>query len=220
MNFETDGAERYAKALSASELAMLDELADHTNSDGPGARLTDEPLLSQLLASGGSMCRIARSKLGERARPVRAVLFDKRDGMNWALGWHQDRTLAVEEKVEIPGFGPWSRKDGIVHVEPPFDIINDMITLRAHLDPCGEENAPLLIAPGSHRLGRIPANEVAVIAKKLGSVPCLAGIGDIWLYATAIAHASEKAVAPTRRRVLQIDFANDALPGGLRWYGI
>lgn len=220
MNFETDGAERYAKALSASELAMLNELADQTIAIGPGTRLTDEPLLSQLLASGGSMSRIACSKLGERARPVRAVLFDKRDGMNWALGWHQDRTLAVEEKVETPGFGPWSKKHGIIHVEPPFDIINDMITLRAHLDPCGEDNAPLLIAPGSHRLGRIPASEVAGIARKLGTVPCLAGSGAIWIYSTAIAHASEKAVTVNRRRVLQVDYANEALPGTLRWCGI
>lgn len=111
-------------------------------------------------------------------------------------------------------------EDGIIHVAPPFDIINDMIMLRAHLDPCGEDNAPLLIAPGSHLLGRIPANEVAVIARKLGSVPCLAGIGDIWLYATANAHASDRAATPIRRRVLQVDYANETLPGDLRWFGI
>lgn len=166
------------------------------------------------------MSRIACSRLGKHARPVRAVLFDKREGMNWALGWHQDRAIAVKERVETPGFGPWSRKGGVVHVEPPFELIGNMITLRTHLDRCDEDNAPLLIAPGSHLLGRIPANKVAIIAEELGVVPCLAGIGDIWLYSTAIAHASEKAAKPVRRRVLQVDYANETLPDGLRWFGI
>ena len=31
------------------------------------------------------------------------------------------------------------------------------VTLRVHFDPVPETNAPLLIAPGSHRLGQIPA---------------------------------------------------------------
>jgi hypothetical protein len=33
------------------------------------------------------------------------------------------------------------------------------VTVRIQLDDCGCGNAPLLIAPGSHRLGRIPTKE-------------------------------------------------------------
>jgi ectoine hydroxylase-related dioxygenase (phytanoyl-CoA dioxygenase family) len=92
--------------------------------------------------------------------------------------------------------------------------------MRAHLDDCSDQNAPLLAVPGSHRLGRVPAAQVAEIAQRLGHTVCLAGAGDIWVYATSIIHASERARAPGRRRVLQVDYASSRLPGGLEWLGV
>jgi ectoine hydroxylase-related dioxygenase (phytanoyl-CoA dioxygenase family) len=106
------------------------------------------------------------------------------------------------------------------HVEPPFDILAGMVTLRIHLDDCDAENAPLLIAPGSHRLSRVPARDTADHAERIGRMACLAVAGDIWLYATPILHASEKARSPARRRVVQIDYAAAELPGGLEWLGL
>lgn len=220
MNFPADGAEHVANALSNAELARLADLADRRLSDHPGTRIIGDDLLSALLATGGAMDRIARSKLGDDARPVRAILFDKREESNWALGWHQDRTIAVRERIDYPGFGPWSRKGGIQHVEPPFDLIDGMVTLRAHLDVCGENNAPLLIAPGSHRLGRIPVDQISGIVERLGTACCLAEPGDVWVYATAVVHASDAATKPARRRVLHVDYANASLPGGLEWLGV
>ncbi|MFZ5793300.1 MAG: phytanoyl-CoA dioxygenase, partial [Pseudomonadota bacterium] len=44
--------------------------------------------------------------------------------------------------------------------------------------------------------------------------------GDIWLYANPILHASDAATDPTHRRVLQLDFAAQDLPGGLEWLGV
>ena len=95
-----------------------------------------------------------------------------------------------------------------------------MTTLRVHLDPVPETNAPLLIAPGSHRLGRIPEAEVTGVVAQCGVYACLAWPGDAWLYSTPILHASEAAKAPLRRRVLQVDYAIDGLPGGLQWLGV
>jgi hypothetical protein len=48
----------------------------------------------------------------------------------------------------------------------------------------------------------------------------MADAGDIWLYATPILHASASALEPGHRRVLQIDFAAEELPGGLAWLGV
>ena len=73
-----------------------------------------------------------------------------------AAGPAQDRTIVVTRRVEVEGFGPWTVKSGLLHVAPPFDQLAGMVTLRVHLDPVPETNAPLLIAPGSHRLGQIP----------------------------------------------------------------
>src|SRR5213595_1660214 len=95
-----------------------------------------------------------------------------------------------------------------------------MISLRAHLDDCSEDNAPLLIAPGSHRLGRIPVDQVATVADRLGARACLAQSGDVWLNATAIVHASRAVRTPSHRRVLQVDYAARPLPGGLEWLGM
>ena len=217
---DDDGIEHFPGALSSSELALLADLMERRLEDGPGTRLVGDPALSKLLAPQGTLHTLAKSKLGNRARAVRAVLFDKRAGANWALGWHQDRTIAVRARIETAGFGPWSTKAGIAHVEPPFAIIESMITLRAHLDDCGEDNAPLLVVPDSHRLGRIPIDQIAATADRLGSRPCLATAGDVWLTATPIIHASKAAQNPTRRRVLQVDFSALTLPNGLEWLGV
>ena len=126
----------------------------------------------------------------------------------------------MRERRECPGFGPWSVEDGVVHVEPPFDVIEDMITIRAHLDDCADDNPPLLVVPCSHRLGRVAAGETATIAHAHGHAARLAAAGDLWIYATSIVHASERARNPQRRRVLQVDYASGELPGGLQWLGI
>ncbi|WP_237713869.1 phytanoyl-CoA dioxygenase family protein [Novosphingobium sp. Rr 2-17] len=158
--------------------------------------------------------------LGEEARPVRAVLFDKNDAADWSLGWHQDRTIAVRSRAELSGFGPWSLKQGIQHVEPPFAVIDAMLTVRIHLDPVDEKNAPLLISLGSHHLGRIPASDVDEVVEGLPLYACLAKAGDVWFYRTPIIHASRAARPGRRRRVLQVDYAAMDLPAPLEWLGI
>lgn len=43
--------------------------------------------------------------LGESAFPVRGILFDKTPQANWKVPWHQDVTIAVEQRVDVEGFG-------------------------------------------------------------------------------------------------------------------
>jgi hypothetical protein len=59
------------------------------------------------LAENGAPGRLARDLLGERARAVKATLFDKTPTANWQVPIHQDQTIAVDRRVELPGFGPW-----------------------------------------------------------------------------------------------------------------
>jgi len=98
-------------------------------------------------------------------------------------------------------------------------MIERMHTIRIHLDPVTEDIAPLIVASGSHTLGRIPADEVAEIAEASTKIVCLAERGDVWAYATSILHASERSTFAGRRRVLQVDYTNDSLPDGLAWLG-
>lgn len=174
-------------------------------------------MLDRWLGPGGTIHKIVADWLGPVADPVRAILFDKNPAANWALGWHQDRTIAVASHAEVEGFQHWNKKDGVDHVEPPFDLIERMLTVRIHLDPVSADNAPLLISPGTHRLGRIREVELEDAVERHGSFACLADAGDVWVYRTAIVHASKRASAPHRRRVLQVDYSADELPGPLRW---
>jgi hypothetical protein len=95
-----------------------------------------------------------------------------------------------------------------------------MVTLRVHLDDTPSTNAPLLIAPGSHRLGCVPVSDIDAAVQTCGIRACTALAGDIWINATPILHASEAATRPVHRRVLQVDYAAEELPGGLRWLGV
>ena len=220
MTFERDGAIRKRGALSASDLQELERIAAELPPDQAGIRLYGIPALRPLLASSGAIGRVAASVLGEAARPVRAILFDKTSSTNWGLPWHQDRTIVVTRRVEVEGFGPWTVKSGLLHVAPPFDLLAGMVTLRVHLDPVPETNAPLLIAQGSHRLGQIPEGELKSVVQRCGTATCLADAGDVWLYSTPILHCSEVARDPAHRKVLQVDFAAGELPGGLTWLGV
>ncbi len=163
---------------------------------------------------------IAAELIGEGAFAVRAVAFDKTPETNWAIAWHQDRTVAVRERVAADGFGPWSTKDGVPHVAPPVDVLRGMVTLRLHIDACGEANAPLKVALGTHRLDVVAADKAAEVASAHPLLACLADTGDVWACSTLILHASERSRIAGRRRVLQTDFAAGPLSGGLEWRGL
>lgn len=215
-----DGAELAPAALDRVTLAALERVLVGQPRDVAGVRLFSVDGLSSFLAADGPIGSLAAQRLGPTARPVRAILFDKTPSANWSLAWHQDRVVAVRERIEVDGFGPWTRKHGALHVAPPFEVLASMLTLRVHLDAVPQNNAPLLIAPGSHRLGRVPEADVPGVVSKRGVVICLADAGDVWAYATPILHASARASAATHRRVLQVDYAPEDLPGGLQWLGV
>lgn len=220
LTLDKHGAEHIPSALDEAAIRHLEtEFADHP-ADRAGQRLTDLTVLSGVLAPSGAIGHHAASRLGPASRPVRAILFDKSAATNWSLGWHQDRTIAVKHRIEQPGFGPWTMKSGIQHVAPQQGLLDRMLTLRIHLDPVDADNAPLLIAPGSHREGRIAEADIAIHVATCGTHACLAERGDIWIYATPILHASDAAKNARHRRVLQLDYSADCLPGGLEWLGV
>ncbi|RZJ18752.1 MAG: phytanoyl-CoA dioxygenase [Brevundimonas sp.] len=215
-----DGAQRFRCALSNSEVQAALAAFDHLPKDRAGLRLAGIIDLASLVSGDSALGCIAAKLIGRQSKPVRAILFDKSEATNWSLAWHQDRTVVVRQRIETAGYGPWSIKSGLTHVAPPFDILVGMATLRLHLDDVDENNAPLLIAPGSHRIGRVIEQEIPATVSRLGIASCLADSGDVWAYSTPILHASKAAALPRRRRVLQVDYANRDLDGGLEWLGV
>ena len=217
MLLDPDGAQLFPAAFAPAQIEAVEAVLHTISSDRPAARLRPLPGLAEAL---GPATRVAVAILGRHARPVRATLFDKSPAHNWSLGWHQDRTIAVRARIDTLGFTDWTSKAGIPHVVPPFPILARMLTLRIHLDPAGRDNAPLLVLPGSHRLGRVPASTIPDIVARGVPASCEAERGDLWLYATPILHASARAAKPRRRRVLQLLYSAEDLPGGLEWLGI
>lgn len=214
------GAALHERAVGEDILDALERIAATLAPDRAGIRLHGQAGLGELLAPSAGIGAIAAAALGFAARPVRAILFDKRESANWSLTWHQDRTIVVRKRIDVPGYGPWTVKAGLQHVAPPFALLARMVTLRVHIDPVSPDNAPLLITPGSHRLGRIAEADIEAIVDSCGQMACLAGRGDIWAYATPILHASDAVRGPGRRRVLQVDYSADPLDGGLEWLGV
>jgi ectoine hydroxylase-related dioxygenase (phytanoyl-CoA dioxygenase family) len=92
-----------------------------------------------------------------------------------------------------------------------------MVNVRIHLDAADETNGALWVSPGSHQLGRIPANEAAGAAKRLGTNLCAVAAGDVLLFHPLTLHASKKATSNRPRRVIHLEFASVALPPPLKW---
>jgi len=175
------------------------------------------PEIAGLLGPDGRLGKLAAELMGAPARAVRILYFDKTPEVNWAVSWHQDRTIAVAERVDMPGFGPWSVKAGIHHVEPPDSILRNIVSLRLHLDDCGPDNGPLLAVRGSFRLGRVPVSEIGRHVEKGPIQICCAKAGGVVAMRGLTVHASERARRPGHRRVLHVDFSCAELPCGLQW---
>jgi ectoine hydroxylase-related dioxygenase (phytanoyl-CoA dioxygenase family) len=169
------------------------------------------------LIESASVRRLVVPVLGPDAHPVKATLFDKTPDANWHVGWHQDVTIAVRERHEVPGFSAWSVKAGVPHVQPPVEVLQRVLAVRVHLDPCRAENGALRVIPGSHMHGRLSSEEVREWVATGAAVTCAFPAGGALLMRPLLLHASHEAVSPSHRRVLHVEFASDPLPGALQW---
>jgi ectoine hydroxylase-related dioxygenase (phytanoyl-CoA dioxygenase family) len=155
--------------------------------------------------------------LGPSAFAVRAIFFEKSSEANWKVAWHQDLSIAVKEKHEVIGFGPWSEKEGVTHVEPPAELMAKMVALRLHIDDNTPENGSLKVISGSHIHGRLSTSATEQW-KTHEAVECLAPAGSILLLRPLLLHSSSTSKRPLNRRVLHIEFANFNLPAPLAWH--
>jgi len=154
--------------------------------------------------------------LGPKCFAVRAIFFNKTRRSNWKVVWHQDLTIAVRQRSDVDGFGPWTLKAGVLHVQPPAEVMNDMLAIRLHLDESGLDNGPLRVISGSHREGRLSAGQIGS-CEKGNSVTCTVPKGGALVMRPLLLHASSACATPKSRRVIHIEFAAAELPHGLDW---
>ena len=168
-------------------------------------------------AHSTKVLNLIRSYLAHEPFPVRAIYFDKSADTNWAVPWHQDLTIAVRHRIETPGFESWSIKEGIVHVQPPVEVLQKMLTLRIHLDSAHESNGALKVLPGSQQFGRLTAPEISTLSRS-APVLCTAQPGDVLLMRPLLLHSSSRNKTNTQhRRILHLEYASRPLPNHLQW---
>lgn len=226
--FDRDGFAILESVLTDAETDHLTQaLAAYTEAPGTlkredevygGRNLLRRCPPARKLARSARLRSIAEAAIGPGAFPVRGLFFDKTGTANWSVPWHQDLTIAVTQRLDIPGFEAWTRKAGIDHVRPPTDVLAGMVTLRVHLDDCPETNGPLRVIPGSHREGRLGAEATRNWLERQEIRSCLVGRGGVVAMRPLILHASSPSDLPGHRRVIHIEYAAEPLPGGLSWY--
>lgn len=224
---ERDGFAIIEKAINEQTATQLITALENVEDNGESVRrrggvyairnlIEAVPVLREFVNS-----RVVRSLiepvLGVQSFVVRSLLLDKTPEANWKVTWHQDLSIAMRERVETEGFSAWSEKAGVIHVQPPVEILEQMLTLRLCLDECNEENGPLRVIPGSHLAGRLSAEQIRAWREKKTSVTCIMSRGGALLMKPLLLHASSAARAPSHRRVVHLEFAAQELPAGLRW---
>jgi hypothetical protein len=159
---------------------------------------------------------LLREVLGPGCGLVRVLYFDKPPGQSWALPWHKDLTVAVQDN-RLPGahFRKPTAKAGVPHAEAPLGVLESMLTVRIHLDPVTGENGPLRVVPGSHKAGKsldLAGAEVRTL---------YARAGDVLLVRPLVAHCSNRSAEGTtlHRRILHLEFTKSGpLPDGFVWH--
>ncbi|WP_263410952.1 phytanoyl-CoA dioxygenase family protein [Terriglobus tenax] len=169
------------------------------------------------LAASETLRALVAPVLGENFFVVRAILFDKTPDANWKVPWHQDVTIAVKERLECEGYGPWSTKADVLHVQPPADVLEKMISVRLHLDPCPSENGALKVIPGSHQHGKLNVAQMERFVEQ-DSFVCEVRLGGALLMRPLLLHASSPSTLPGHRRVIHLDFAAVSLPCNMEWF--
>jgi hypothetical protein len=203
-------------AIDEAECAAL--LGALGPASGAGRRgLLGWPVVREL-AQSERMLALVRPHLPAVPRPVRAIYFDKSADTNWLVPWHQDLMVAVRERAEVPEFGPWSVKDGIPHVRPPAKLLEQMLTVRLHLDEADAANGALRVLPESHRFGRLSADQIQELRAEQAEFVCAVPAGGALLMRPLLLHASSRSTSTRHRRVLHLEYAAFELPRELQWH--
>ena len=151
------------------------------------------------LASDPRLLNIACRVLGAEARPFRATLFDKSPTSNWLVVWHQDTALPLLERHELPGWGPWSVKEGVIYAHAPATALEQVLALRVHLDESSDRNGPLRVLPGTHLMGVLTDDAIEQLASQVAAVDCVVPAGGVIAMRPLIVHASSKSLIEAPR---------------------
>jgi ectoine hydroxylase-related dioxygenase (phytanoyl-CoA dioxygenase family) len=146
---------------------------------------------------------------------TKSIYFDKPEGSNWFVAYHQDLTISVDKKLDVEGFGPWTTKQNQFAVQPPLEILENSFTIRIHLDDTDENNGALKIIPKSHLKGIYRPETIDWTVET--ETICKVKKGGIMIMRPLLLHASNRTTNNNKRRVIHLEWSNRSLPDTLQW---
>lgn len=158
---------------------------------------------------------IIKSYFGEDYFITKSIYFDKPEKSNWFVSYHQDLTISVDKKMDIENFENWTNKQNQFAVQPPKEILENIFTIRIHLDKTTKENGALKVLNKSHKKGIYRTDKVD-LENEIETI-CEVDKGGIMIMKPLLFHASNKTTNNERRRVIHIEFSNKNLPNELEW---
>lgn len=159
------------------------------------------------IAQAQFLVEVARQLLGADAFPFHATLFEKSADANWLVVWHQDTALPLRGKFSVPGWGPWSVKEGVDYAHAPAEALSQVLAMRIHLDDSSSENGPLRVLPGTHSSGVLSDDRIHELSTQIAPAVCIAPKGAVVVMRPLLIHASSKSHGSLPRRVLHIEYA-------------
>jgi ectoine hydroxylase-related dioxygenase (phytanoyl-CoA dioxygenase family) len=213
------------KVFTAEETATIIETINTIDTSGPAFRKTSDlfairrfvkevPAIGPLVFNS-RLRTIIDQLFGPGYFLVKSIYFDKPEQSNWFVAYHQDLTISVDQKKQVTGFEQWTAKNDQFAVQPPVALLENIFTIRIHLDDTDENNGALKIVPGSHRKGIYRPKTIDGKAEK--EVICKVQRGGIMIMQPLLLHASNRTTNNNKRRVIHLEFSNQLLPGGLQW---
>lgn len=216
----SEGYELREQFLAPDKFIIIDRALDQMNlAERKGGVRNAEKRYSAVddLIASQELRDKAGNYLNGEPRFVRAIVFNKTRVNNWLVSWHQDKTVSVSKRFADPAWGPWSTKDEVLHVQPPLEVLNQMVTIRIHLDDSNSQNGCLSVMPKSHRIGLLNQSQISEYTKCNQSVLCEAEAGSALIMRPHLLHSSSKGSVPSQRRILHIEYSSYDLPEGVHW---
>ncbi len=158
---------------------------------------------------------IIKEIFGENYFVVKSIYFDKPEKPNWYVAYHQDLTISVDKKVDLENFGPWTTKQNQFAVQPPLHILENIFTIRIHLDETDENNGALKVVPKSHAKGIYRPENIDWNVETENI--CNVEKGGIMIMKPLLLHGSNRTTNGKKRRVIHIEFSDKELPEELNW---
>jgi len=215
---EEQGYQVIPDVIDSHSISSLTQIIDGSSlqRSRAGMRSAFQLEAVRALALDSSLMSFANEALSDSATPFRATLFDKSPHSNWLVVWHQDTALPLYQRHDIPEWGPWSIKEGVICAHAPASALEQILAIRVHLNDSTEENGPLKILPATHRRGVLSDDAIHDLAERTPAIECHVGSGGLVLMKPLIVHASSKSKNDAPRRVLHIEYsAAKRFPAGL-----